>query len=59
MFIEEYLQRCDRAGFERRARCTIPMDAPWGRRERGRMGAVAALAGVPFPSVAWFRGSRS
>jgi hypothetical protein len=30
MFVEEYLQRCARAGFERRARCTIPLDAPWG-----------------------------
>jgi hypothetical protein len=29
MFIEEYLQRCARAGFDRRARCTIPLDAPW------------------------------
>ena len=31
MFIDEYLQRCARAGFERRARCTIPLDAPWAR----------------------------
>jgi hypothetical protein len=31
MFIDEYLQRCARAGFDRRARCTIPLDAPWGR----------------------------
>ncbi len=31
MFIEEYLQRCARAGFERRERCTIPIDVPWGR----------------------------
>jgi hypothetical protein len=31
MFIEEYLQRCARAGFERRDRCTIPTQAPWGR----------------------------
>jgi hypothetical protein len=31
MFMEEYLQRCERAGFDRRARCTIPLDAPWGR----------------------------
>jgi hypothetical protein len=31
MFIEEYLQRCARAGFDRRARCTIPLAAPWGR----------------------------
>jgi len=30
MFMEEYLQRCERAGFARRARCTIPLDAPWG-----------------------------
>ncbi len=29
MFIEEYLQRCERAGFDRRARCKIPVDAPW------------------------------
>jgi hypothetical protein len=29
MFMEEYLQRCARAGFERRERCTIPLDAPW------------------------------
>ena len=29
MFIDEYLQRCERAGFERRGRCMIPMDAPW------------------------------
>ena len=31
MFIEEYLQRCARAGFERRERCTIPTAAPWGQ----------------------------
>lgn len=31
MFIDEYLQRCARGGFERRDRCTIPLDAPWGR----------------------------
>jgi hypothetical protein len=30
MFMDEYLQRCARAGFERSARCTIPLDAPWG-----------------------------
>ncbi len=30
MFIEEYLQRCARAGFDRRARCKIPLQAPWG-----------------------------
>ena len=30
MFIEEYLQRCDTAGFDRRERCTIPLDFPWG-----------------------------
>ena len=29
MFIEEYLQRCDRAGFNRRERCKIPTAAPW------------------------------
>jgi len=29
MFMEEYLQRCERAGFDRRARCTIPLTAPW------------------------------
>jgi len=29
MFIEEYLARCARAGFERRERCTIPIRAPW------------------------------
>lgn len=30
VFIEEYLQRCDSIGFDRRARCTIPMQLPWG-----------------------------
>lgn len=30
MFIDEYLQRCACAGFDRRARCTIPLDFPWG-----------------------------
>ena len=30
MFIDEYLQRCERAGFDRRSRCTIPTVAPWG-----------------------------
>jgi hypothetical protein len=30
MFMDEYLQRCARAGFDRRPRCTIPLDAPWG-----------------------------
>lgn len=30
MFINEYLQRCECAGFDRRARCTIPLDFPWG-----------------------------
>ena len=30
MFIEEYLQRCARGGFDRRDRCTIPLTAPWG-----------------------------
>jgi hypothetical protein len=29
MFIEEYLQRCERAGFDRRERCKIPIHAPW------------------------------
>lgn len=27
--VEEYLQRCDRAGFERRAHLTIPEEFPW------------------------------
>jgi hypothetical protein len=26
---DEYLQRCDRAGFDRRDRCKIPEDFPW------------------------------
>jgi hypothetical protein len=30
MFIDEYLQRCERAGFPRRERCAIPINAPWG-----------------------------
>jgi len=30
MFIDEYLQRCERAGFPRRERCAIPVNAPWG-----------------------------
>ena len=30
IFIDEYLQRCERAGFSRRERCTIPTAAPWG-----------------------------
>lgn len=30
VFIEEYLQRCDRAGFSRRERLQIPKDYPWG-----------------------------
>jgi hypothetical protein len=30
MFMDEYLQRCARAGFDRREKCTIPLDAPWG-----------------------------
>ena len=30
IFIDEYLQRCERAGFARRERCTIPIDGPWG-----------------------------
>ncbi|MCC7410567.1 MAG: ferritin-like domain-containing protein [Gammaproteobacteria bacterium] len=29
MFVEEYLQRCARAGFDRRARCKIPARAVW------------------------------
>jgi hypothetical protein len=29
LFIDEYLQRCARAGFDRRGRCMIPLDAPW------------------------------
>ncbi len=29
MFIEEYLQRCARAGFDRRERCRIPVTPPW------------------------------
>jgi hypothetical protein len=27
--VEEYLQRCDRAGFSRREKCTIPLEYPW------------------------------
>jgi len=27
--VEEYLQRCDRAGFDRRERLTIPTEMPW------------------------------
>lgn len=30
MLVEEYLQRCERAGFNRRPRCIIPLQAPWG-----------------------------
>lgn len=29
-FIEEYLQRCERAGFPRRERCKIPTEYLWG-----------------------------
>ncbi len=29
MSVEEYLARCDRAGFDRTERCRIPLDAPW------------------------------
>ncbi len=29
MLIDEYLQRCERAGFPRRERCTIPQHMPW------------------------------
>ena len=32
MFIEEYLERCQRAGFDRRDRCTIPIKSPWTAR---------------------------
>jgi hypothetical protein len=32
MFIDEYLQRCERAGFDRRARVKLPTAAPWGRQ---------------------------
>jgi hypothetical protein len=31
LFIDEYLTRCERAGFDRRARCRIPIVAPWTR----------------------------
>ena len=31
MFIEEYLARCARAGFDRTERCKIPLEAPWPR----------------------------
>jgi hypothetical protein len=27
--IEEYLQRCERAGFDRREKVTIPLEMPW------------------------------
>ncbi len=30
MAVEEYLQRCASAGFDRAERCTIPLDLPWG-----------------------------
>lgn len=29
MFVDEYLQRCQRAGFDRRSRCILPLEAPW------------------------------
>jgi len=29
MSMEEYLARCDRAGFDRSERCRLPLDAPW------------------------------
>lgn len=29
MFIDEYIARCERAGFPRRERCKIPVEAPW------------------------------
>jgi hypothetical protein len=31
MFIAEYLQRCDRAGFARDERCKIPKQAIWAK----------------------------
>jgi hypothetical protein len=31
MFIGEYLQRCDRAGFPRDERCKIPKQAIWAK----------------------------
>jgi hypothetical protein len=31
LFIEEYLQRCERAGIPRRERLTLPADYPWGK----------------------------
>jgi len=27
--VDEYLQRCERAGFDRAERCTIPLECPW------------------------------
>jgi hypothetical protein len=27
--VEEYLQRCERAGFDRRSKITIPLEYPW------------------------------
>jgi hypothetical protein len=30
MFVDEYLQRCARAGFDRAERCAIPRTSPWG-----------------------------
>jgi hypothetical protein len=30
VFISEYLERCDRSGFGRRDRCTMPTVFPWG-----------------------------
>jgi hypothetical protein len=32
MFIDEYFQRCERAGFDRRGRTKLPAVAPWGGR---------------------------
>ncbi len=31
MFIDEYLQRCECAGFDRVESCTIPRELPWGK----------------------------
>ena len=30
MSVEEYLARCERAGFDRRDSCKIPVEFPWG-----------------------------
>lgn len=54
MFIDEYLQRCATAGFDRRERCTIPLDLPWEspHERRRRSDCLPALL---FPSRAWFQ----